>query len=70
MANQILDMLNNMMPSQNQQGQPTSLNDPRMGQAIEYVKNHGGNPKQAFYDLCKERLINPDTIIKSIIGNR
>ena len=64
-------MLSNVSPqSQNQQGLPTSLDDPRMKQAVEYVNNHGGNPKQAFYQLCKEKMINPENILNKLMGNR
>ena len=63
-------MLSNVSPqSQNQQGLPTSLDDPRMKQAVEYVNNHGGNPKQAFYQLCKEKMINPENILNKLMGN-
>lgn len=33
-----------------------------MLQAIEYVKQHGGDPKTAFQALAQERGINPEEI--------
>ena len=72
MANPILDMLKGSMSQrpQNQQGFPTSLDDPRMKQAVDYVNNHGGNPKQAFYQLCKEKMMNPEAILKAVMGGK
>ena len=70
--NPILNMLGGSVPSQpqNQQGLPTSIDDPRMKQAVDYVNSHGGNPKQAFYQLCKEKMMNPEAILKAVMGNR
>ena len=41
-------------------------NNPNMKQAIDYINANGGNPKDAFYKLAKERGINPDTILDSL----
>jgi len=41
-------------------------NNPGMKQAIEYVQANGGNPREAFYKLAKERGINPDSILNSL----
>lgn len=49
---------------------PTSLNDPRMNNVKDYVNSHGGNPKTAFYNLCKEKMLNPAEIINRFIGGR
>ncbi len=71
MANQILDLIDRQKPAQQtQQGLPTSLDDPRMQQAKDYVQNHGGNPKAAFYQLCKEKMVNPATIISQFMGGQ
>lgn len=47
---------------------PTSLNDPRMQVAKDYVAQHGGNPKAAFYQLCQERMLNPAVIFNKLMG--
>ena len=71
MANQILDLIDRQKPAQQtQQGLPTSLNDPRMQQAKDYVQNHGGNPKAAFYQLCKEKMVNPMEIMNRVMGGQ
>ena len=41
-------------------------NNPNMKQAIDYVNANGGNPKEAFYKLAKERGIDPDSILNSL----
>jgi len=41
-------------------------NNPAMKQALDYVNANGGNPKDAFYKLAKERGINPDEILNSL----
>jgi hypothetical protein len=41
-----------------------------MQKTKEYVQNHGGNPKAAFYQLCKEKMVNPLEIINSLMGGR
>lgn len=37
-------------------------NNPQLAQAMELVKQHGGNPKAAFEALAKERGIDPSEI--------
>lgn len=67
MGNLISDMIDKSQPQSNN-GLPTSLDDPRMQKTKEYVQNHGGNPKAAFYQLCKEKMVNPLEIINSLLG--
>ena len=40
--------------------------NPNMKQAIDYINANGGNPKEAFYKLAKEKGIDPDTILNSL----
>ena len=40
--------------------------NPGMKQAIDYVNANGGNPKDAFYKLAKEKGIDPDSILNSL----
>mgnify|MGYP003290584877 FL=1 len=45
-----------------------SMNDPRMQQAKDYVASHGGDPKAAFIMLCKERGVDPQSIVQQMMG--
>ena len=54
------------------QGTQTNLtslilkNNPQLKQAIEYVNQNGGNPKDAFYKLAKEKGVDPQTILNQL----
>ena len=37
--------------------------NPQMKQAIEYIGQNGGNAKEAFYALAKQKGVNPDMIL-------
>lgn len=37
--------------------------NPQMKQAIEYIGQNGGNAKEAFYALAKQKGVNPDTVL-------
>lgn len=37
--------------------------NPQMKQAIEYIGQNGGNAKEAFYVLAKQKGVNPDTVL-------
>lgn len=70
MANSILQMIGNRNSSPNlsmQAQQMIQNNDPAMAQAINYVKQNGGNPKIALLKLMNERGVSPATI-KSQFG--
>lgn len=54
--------------TQTMQNLPTSMNDPRMQQAKDYVQSHGGDPKTAFLMLCKERGIDPQSFVQQMMG--
>jgi hypothetical protein len=41
-------------------------NNPALKQAIDYVNQNGGNPKEAFYKLAKERGVDPQTILNQV----
>ena len=40
--------------------------NPAMKQAIDYVNANGGNAKDAFYKLAKEKGIDPESILNSL----
>mgnify|MGYP006988844137 CR=1 FL=1 len=38
-------------------------NNPRIKQVIDLVNQAGGNPKEAFYTMAKQKGVNPDEIL-------
>lgn len=68
--NKMLDFLNkqNINSSNNDNHLPTSLDDPRMDKVKSYAANHGGNPKAAFYQLCREKMLNPTEVLNKFFG--
>lgn len=69
MANAILQMMGNgSNPSlADQAKQMIQSNNPAMAQAIDYVKQNGGDPKSALLKLMNERGISSESI-KSQFG--
>ena len=65
---QMKQLMQTVMTSQNPQMALQNLiqNNPNMKQAIDYVNANGGNPKDAFYKLAKERGVDPDSILNSL----
>ena len=41
-------------------------NNPQYKQVMELVNQNGGDAKKAFYNICKEKGINPDDIINQL----
>ena len=41
-------------------------NNPQMAYIMQYVQTHGGDPKTAFYEMAKEKGIDPNYIISSL----
>lgn len=65
---QIKQLMQTVQTAQNPQMALQNLmqSNPGMKQAIEYVNANGGNPKDAFYKLAKERGIDPESILNSL----
>lgn len=42
--------------------------NPQLMRAVNYVKEHGNDPRTAFEELAKEKGIDPSEIIKMISG--
>jgi hypothetical protein len=40
--------------------------NPQIKQAMDYIQQNGGDPKEAFYKLAKEKGINPDDILNQL----
>lgn len=41
-------------------------NNPQIQQVMNYVNQNGGDPKQAFYNACKESGVDPDSILNQL----
>lgn len=41
-------------------------NNPALKQAIEYVNQNGGDPKEAFYKLAQEKGVDPNEVLKQV----
>ena len=67
-ANGIFDLFKSVMNAQNPTDMFNSLlpNNPQLQQVMNYVKQHGGNPQQAFYDLAKERGVDPNSVLSAL----
>lgn len=63
--NKIKEMVNLIKSSKNPQAMMQSMinQNPQMKQVMEMVNKNGGNPKDAFYALAKEKGVNPDDIL-------
>ena len=81
MPNPIIGLMESLSPTSRAVGQATRTaqsmqtggllgalmqNDPRMAQVIEYINQNGGDPKQAFYNMAKERNADPNDILSQI----
>jgi hypothetical protein len=40
--------------------------NPQLKQVMEAINQHGGDPKKAFYDIAKERGIDPNEILNQL----
>ena len=40
--------------------------NPQMKQVMDMVNQSGGNPKEAFYSLAKQKGVNPDDILNML----
>lgn len=66
--NQMKELYNAMRSGNSMQiFQKMAQNNPNM-QPILNMLNSGANPQQLFYQMCKQRGINPEEFIKNITG--
>lgn len=66
---QIKNAIGMLKASRNPQAmlqQMMSQNNPGMQKAMQYVQEHGGDPKAAFEALAKEQGIDPNEIMKML----
>ena len=68
MLNQIKNMMSMISGAQNPQAMMNQLmmNNPQLKQAMDLIKQAGGDPKSAFYALAEKKGVNPDDIINLI----
>ena len=45
-----------------------AMNNPQMQQVMQVVQQNGGNAQQAFYNMCRQRGVDPNTIISQVQG--
>lgn len=66
--NNIKEMVNLIKSSKNPQAMMQSMinQNPQMKQVMQMVNKNGGNPKDAFYALAKEKGVNPDDILNML----
>ena len=66
---QILKPIKNTMQLLKNSGNPQMLfnqmlsQNPQMKEVMDYVNSNGGNAKDAFYKMAKEKGVNPDDIL-------
>jgi hypothetical protein len=67
-VNQIKQMFNMFKSAQNPQALLNNMasQNPQLKQVMEAINQHGGDPKKAFYDIARERGIDPDEILNQL----
>ena len=55
----MIGTIKNMGNPQAMLEQMMKQNNPALSQAMDYIKQNGGNPKVAFEKLCADKGINP-----------
>lgn len=74
MGNPILEMHDRLsQQGQHHQPSPQNLqnqlsNNPYYQEAVNYINQHGGDPRTAYYNACAERGKNPNDILSILRG--
>ena len=69
---QIINPIKNTMQLLKSSGNPQMLfnqmlsQNPQMKQVMDYVNQNGGNAKDAFYKMAKEKGVNPEDILNML----
>ena len=65
MMGQIKQMINAIRMAQNPTAmmKQMAMNNPQLKQVMDVVNQYGGDPQKAFYDLAKQKGIDPQEII-------
>lgn len=71
-SNNPFNAVRSMMQSVSSSGNPEVVlqqlagSNPQVRQAIDLVQRSGGDPKRTFYDLARQRGINPQDILNQL----
>ena len=65
---QIKNMMNALKTAKNPQAvlQLLALKNPQLKNVLDYINQHGGDPEKAFYEMAKEKGVNPEEILKML----
>ena len=42
------------------------MRNPRIKETMDYIKENGGDPKEAFYKMAESKGVNPDDILNQL----
>ena len=45
-----------------------AMNDPRMQQVMQVINQNGGDAKAAFYNMARQRGVNPEDVLSQLRG--
>lgn len=64
----VMNLFNTVKNSQNQSETLNAMaqNNPQLKQVMDYVNQNGGNAKQLFYDMCKQKNVDPESILSKL----
>jgi len=67
-GNSIMNMFKSVRNAQNPGALLMSLaqNNSQLGQVLNYINQNGGNAKQLFYDMAKQKGKDPNVIINQL----
>lgn len=72
LAQNPMQQIKNLMMTVKNAGNPQAMlnqmanSNPNLKQAMDFVKQSGGDPKKAFYALAQQKGVNPDDIINML----
>lgn len=71
MKNPMVQALNMLKNSNNPSQLVSTLiqNNPQYKSVVDVINSHNGDAKSAFYDLAKEKGVNPDDLVNEIKNN-
>lgn len=58
--------MNNLFQQMQQNQINSTLNNPKMQQIMDLVRQSGKSPKQLFMDECKNRGVDPESILSRL----
>ena len=65
----MLQMFKNGMNPQSMMQSMMSARNPQVAQAMQYVRDNGGDAKAAFYKLAAEKGADPEAVMRMINGS-